>query len=344
MKRMTLIIWAVLILLMPTACEHKALCYLHEHADMIRVNVDWSKFEQEEPTGMSIFFYPDDPDMETVRVMSNTTSHAYVRLQPARYRIVVHNQSPSEFGSFIFHDMERQDAAAVRTDERKSKWYQPVEGEKLGAHSEWLAFDIQEAEVTQEMIDSVTVDDHLTKSADADTTGALLTLTPLNIIYTLHVSIGIEGIQNYRAARAAVTGMADGYRPGTGEYHDEDVTHLLESWVVADRTEDSQGGLTGRIVSEITCFGLPHGHEGNPEDNKLHLTLLLADNKTYVEHTFDVGDLFRYKMRENDPMHLHLDLMLPGRLPDVDYVEDDASGFDAVVEDWGEEINQDIGL
>lgn len=345
MKRMILISVAVLILLLPTACEHKALCYLHEHADMIRVNVDWSKFEQEEPTGMSIYFYPEDESMETVRVLSNTTTHAYVRLQPAEYRIVVHNQSPSEFGSFTFHDMEYHGEATVRTDERKSKWYQLAEGEKLGAHPEWLAFDMQEAEVTQEMLDSITVDDHLTKSSVTDSADALVTLTPLNVIYTLHVSIGIEGIQNYRAARAAVTGMADGYRPGDRQYHEGKVTHLLESWVVTDRSEDSQGDQTGRIVSEITCFGLPHAHNGNPEENKLHLTLLLADNKTYVEHTFDVGDLFRYKMRENDPMHLHLDLMLPGRLPDVEHVDDGTtSGFDAVVEDWGDEINQNVGL
>lgn len=343
MKRMILIIGAVLTLLMPTACEHKALCYLHEHADMIRVNVDWSKFGQEEPTGMSLFFYPEDPDMETVRVMSNTTSHVYVRLQPSRYRIMVHNQSPSEFGSVTFHDMESADGARLRTDERRSKWYQPAENERLGAHAEWLAFDLQEAEITPEMLDTVVVDDHLTKSGAED--DALITLTPLNIIYTLHVSISIDGIQNYRAGRAAITGMSDGYRPVSGTYHDEEVTHLLESWIVADRKDNADGGQTGRIVSEITCFGLPHGHEGLPADNKLHLTLLLADNKTLIEHTFDVGDLFLYKTRENDPMHLHLDLTLPGILPDVEHVYDDtASGFDAIVEDWGEEINQDVGL
>ena len=343
MKRMTLIIGAVLAMLLPTACEHKALCYLHEHSDMFRVDVDWSQFEQEEPTGMTLLFYPEDENMKTVRVMSNTTTHAFVRLEPAKYRVVVHNQTSSEFGSFNFHDMESMSTAHIRTDERKSKWYKPSDNEYLGAHPEWLAYDMQEVEVTPEMLDTVTIDDHLTKSAEDE--DALITLIPQNLIYTLHISINIDGMQNYRAARAAVTGMADGFRPGHGKYSEDHSSHLLESWITSDKLTTQDGNQSGRIVSEITCFGLPHGHEAMPEDNKLHLLIQLTDNKTYIEHSFDVGNLFVQKSREADPMHLYLDLTLPGKLPDVEFQEDDgSSAFDAIVEEWGDEIQQDVGL
>ena len=57
MKRM-LRIACLLLAFMVVSCEHKDLCYLHPHQTMLRILVDWSKFNVEQPTGMSVYVFP----------------------------------------------------------------------------------------------------------------------------------------------------------------------------------------------------------------------------------------------------------------------------------------------
>lgn len=108
----------------------------------------------------------------------------------------------------------------------------------------------------------------------------------------------------------------------------------MEEWSM---TPDPQDPTQGNIKAQLLCFGLPDGHKATPQENILNLSLLLADNKTILDYQFEVGDQFA----EDDTAHLtlHLEIQLPEPLPDVKPEGGQGGGFDATVNDWGEEID-----
>jgi len=167
----------------------------------------------------------------------------------------------------------------------------------------------------------------------------IATHVPENIIHTLHVKIHVRGIHNLRSARASLDGLAEGYRFSTGKTTTSTITQLVEGWqLTVDETDPTRGYL----MAKITCFGLPSNHGGTSGENELILSLLLVDNKTILDFPFSVGDKFEWVDRDN--LELKLELTLDDVLPDVAPEGGSGGGFDAVVEDWGEEKNVDINL
>lgn len=340
----------LLIVLIATSCEHKELCYNHPHHTPVRVDVDWSKFEPyEKPTGMTVVFF-SETSPNTFTRHTNVTSHVIADLPVDFFHVLAFNQSPSEFGSFRFTDMDNKEKAAARIVENISRWYVSRGNNELVAlEPEWLGVgNYASIEVTQEMLDNYIESILVGSVLLGANTEPLATLTPRNVIHTLSVDIHIEGYHNLRSARASLTGMSEGYLLTQEKRMNSTVTHLLEEW---DATRDHDDATKGTIHSDITCFGLPDNHSRQPDDNLFVLEALLVDNKTIVTFEFAVGDMFiqqDYVSKENDN-HLHLKLVLthdihgnPVVLPDVEPAGGSSSGFDATVESWGEDIEHDI--
>ena len=347
MRRLLLILT---VLLIATSCEHKELCYNHPHYTPVRVDVDWSKFEPyEKPTGMTVAFFSERNDQSFTR-HTNTTSHIIAELPVDHYHVMVYNQSPSEFGSFHFTDMDDMEKAAARTIENISRWYVARgSNETVAVEPEWLGVgNYSGMEVTQKMLDDY-IESILKGSTLLGTKmESLATITPRNVIHTLSVEVHIEGYHNLRSARASLTGMSEGYLLTQQKRMNSTVTHLLEEW---SATRDKSDATKGKINSSITCFGLPDNHTGQPDDNRLVIEILLVDNKTIVTFEFAVGDLFtQYSDDKIDSdVELQLSLVLtrdingnPIVLPDVEPAGGSGSGFDATVESWGEDIEHDI--
>ena len=338
----------LLLSLVAVSCQpHDPFCFSHEVGAKVRVDVDWSEFKEDKPDGMTMYLFPGDSANRYIQHTTHTMTHAVFDLMPDDYVVMVHNQSASEFGSVRFRDMDRYTTAWVQPERCKSSWYAPVGNEILVHNPEWLAFHRKEAVVTEEMLQGGTEynDEHRSR-AEGDKETLIATLVPQNVVYTLHISVKVKGFKNYKSARAAFSGLADGYLIGLEEYHSDKVTHLAETWTVKDKTTGSDGMQTGTVTTEITCFGLPDGHGGTSTENILRLSLLLVDNKTRINRMFNVGNRIYQRTTNGSPLHLYLDLELSEKLPDVEPAKDDtgASGFDAEVDDWGEENNQNIGM
>ena len=111
----------VLILLVGlfTSCEHKDLYLLGDRE--MRVNVDWSLFDKEPVTGMTMYIYPDSSDV--FKVETQNIDCAVLDLMADNYRFMVYNQSVSEFQTLEFVDMEDFERAYVRGATATSKWY-----------------------------------------------------------------------------------------------------------------------------------------------------------------------------------------------------------------------------
>lgn len=338
-----------MVLLLYSCQPHDPFCYQHPHGAQVRIDVDWSEFKEDQPDGMTLLVFPSDGNSAPKQHITHTITHAVMELMPDSYTAMVHNQSASEFGSVIFSGMDHYSTALVQPERTSSTWYKPVDDEILVLNPEWLAFNHCGAVVTEEMVDGGVEweeDYEHTTRADNIKETLIATLVPQNVIYTLHVSVRIKGSNNYRAARAAFSGLADGYFIGLEEYHSKKVTHLMENWTLDGSTSGTDSLRIGSISSEITCFGLPSTHTGKAEENVLRLSILLADNKTRVNRMFNVGSRIYQRTTNGSPLHLYLDLELSEKLPDVTPYEGDtgASGFDAEVNDWGDEENKDIGM
>lgn len=344
--RRILNISALLCLVALLSCTHKELCLHHPHTANIRIDVDWSGFEKEVPTGMTVLAYGEDGSLAE-RQLTNTTTHAYMSLEAGAYHSIVYNQSPSEFGSVLFVDMDDYFTATVCTRPFISKWYKTkAEGERVGTDPEWIGADrVENSVVTQEMVDETT--DHFvyesrTRSG-SEMSYVIAEHHPQNIIYTVYVKVHVDGIYNLRSARASLEGLAEGY-----VFHREGptssiVTQLLEYWEV---TQDKADPTKGYVTSKITCFGLPDGHKGQPEDNPFFFSALLVDNATIVDFPFEVGDKIRKRVVDGveQEMEYEIELWLDRPLPDVPPVGGSSSGFDAIVEDWGDEVEQNIQM
>lgn len=336
-------IYLATMLLVATSCTHKDLCMMHPHAAPMRINVDWSQFiENETPSGMTVIVYPQDGG-EPIFTRSNTISHVLVNLPVGRYNSIVFNQSETEFGTLELRNLNNYQTAEVVAIQAPTKWYTTKDqNERIVHEPEWFGTDNEEnAEVTAQMLEQSTKDFAQNIGGTRTTKGGieLMTLKPQNVIHTIHVTVHIQNIYNLRSARAALEGIAEGYKLGAGKRSANKVTHLMENWSL---TLDPQDPTQGNIKAQLLCFGLPEGHRATPQENIFNLSLLLVDNKTILDYKFEVGHDFDEDETAHLTLHLEIDLGDP--LPDVKPEGGEGGGFDASVSDWGEEIEHDVEL
>ncbi len=343
MKRVIAYIIYVCIIMVVVSCEHKELCYHHPHTAKVSILSDWSMFDKEPPTGMTVMVYPQQGEQETsVKTLTHILDHVTLNLPVGIYHSVIFNQSESEYGSVSFRGMDKYETAEVYTNDTKSTWYKSrAENERVVTAPEWIGSSRHEdAEVTQEMVDA-TGEETLKGIHPRNAYGYIIAEhTPQNIIYTISVTVHIKGFHNLRSARASLDGLAEGYYFGGGKYSGNTVTQLLENW---EKNVDENDPTKGTITAIITCFGLPDGHMTTPDENLFSLSLLLVDNKTVVGHTFKIGNRFVYdEDSATAKLCLYLDLTLDEPLPDVKPEGGSNSGFNATVDDWGDEENHEI--
>lgn len=330
----------VLILLVGlfTSCEHKDLYLLGDRE--MRVNVDWSLFDKEPVTGMTMYIYPDSSDV--FKVETQNIDCAVLDLIADNYRFMVYNQSVSEFQTLEFVDMEDFERAYVRGATATSKWYSvKSEDEVISQYPQWFGTYCSDTiGVTPDMLEGYCVP-FQGENKPEDYQMLLTTLTPENVVYTITVNVhNIRQIYNLSDVRGAISKMARGYYINKGVRGEEYATFLLEDWSVSHNPDDQS---IGSLTASFTSFGLPSGHNCDPSDNILTLEILLVDLKTVIEIPVEVGDLFRVPEDVQDKeLSLVVDVDLNYTLPDVPPADGGEGGFDATVDDWGEEVIHDI--
>ena len=348
-KSIYTLIYILIAVVLFASCEHKELCYKHPHTAKVRIDVDWSKFDKyETPTGMTLMLYPQYSGENIVTHLTNNISHAMVNLAADSYQVLVFNQSSSEFGSILFRGLEKQETAEVVTNEVKSRWYTVRSKlEKVVANPEWLGVaNYNNAEVTQAMIDAE-AKNVLSNGLKIDEP-LIASLKPQNIVYTVKIKVHIKSIYNLRSVRASLNGMAEGYRLISMQPLENKVTHLIEEWTLKPDETDPSAGI---IETTFSCFGFPEGYQTTAEENLFALSLLLVDNKTIMNYSFHVGDKFtkngnidNLEGKNEFQLELHLDIDSSITLPDVKPEGGTSGGFDAEVEDWGDEEEIEIEI
>lgn len=341
-----LLIYTVLVLVAATSCRHKDLCILHPHTAPLKINVDWEEFiEKEVPTGMTVIVYPQDGSAPVI-TRSHELSHVLVYLPAGMYNSLVFNQSETEFGSLELKNLSSYSTAEVVAVQAPTRWYKTRGDEEKVVHEpEWFGTDNEiNAEVTEEMIEQTKHDiytENMNGNGRSSTKGGidLIFHKVENVIYTLNVNVHIKNAYNLRSARGAIAGMSEGFKLAESARSNNKVTHLMENWGMESNPADP---TQGTITTKILCFGLPQNHNKGEDENTLTLSLLLVDNQTILNYTFKVGDLI--KEDEILKKTLHLTLEIPDPLPDVKPEDGESGGFDATVEDWGDEIEHNVTI
>lgn len=334
MKRI-LRVACLLLVLVIVSCEHKDLCYLHPHQTMLRILVDWSRFTVEHPTGMSVYVFPKEGGAPQLRE-SNTLTHVDVSLQAGLYDVLAFNQTPSEFGTITFSNIGDYENMSVSCNSHTSRWYSRSDDEKVAKEPEWFGVDLkQSVEVTTRQLEEIGAA-MARGEEDMEGISVITRMTPLNIIYTVHVRIHVNGIHNLRSFRGSLSGMADGRRFSEQQPSCNEVTHLMETW---EKHVDENDPTKGYLETTFRSFGLPGNHQEMSDENLLTVSALLVDNQTIIDFPISVGDQF---IKEHEAMQLHLDIDNGIVLPDVEADGGGDSGFNATVDDWGEVIEQEI--
>lgn len=359
------------VLISAVSCEvdldfgFKDLCFYHPHTAPVQVNVDWSGFRNVEiPTGMTSYVWSADSDEKPSRFITHTLNYITLNLEEGYYHAFVFNQTETEYSTIEFHNLDNFEKAEARVIEVKSNWYstkQPVS--KVGAEPEWLAIDcIKNIEVTEEMVARAEAE-YLATLPEANrqlkynekrtkeptkSVNEVGPLRPKSIIKNIDLYVHLENLPFLRSALGAVEDMAEGCYISTRTQTENLITHTMSSWdVVYEHTESGAVDMMkGAIKASLSTFGLPAGHQGNPEENNLYIKLLLVDNETILEHDFPIGDLIAdlnsydgTQLDENGkPIWPEIHVYWPEPLPEVEPVGGGKGGFDVGVSDWGDEI------
>lgn len=316
--------WLLTILFASCIYDDYSDCPQESDRKMVRINVDWHLFDKEVPTGMTVMVFPWSGGTPQT-VLTNEITHADFSLEPGRYRILVFNQSTTEFGTLDFLGMDSYETARAVVQHATSRWYSRGDDELIGVEPEWLASDkLDEFEVSEDFSE--------------------VTLTPKNVLSQIQVSVKVPGIKNLRYVRGSLTGISEGFLLGQGKPLLSKVTYLLESWT---KSVDENGATLGTLRASVKCFGLPETASPDAENNQLSLSALLTDNKTQIDHQFAVGDKFQKDDNSSElgyTVTLHVDVKVPEPLPEVKPSEGSSGGFDVTIQDWGKPEDIDIEL
>ena len=207
--------WLLTILFASCIYDDYSDCPQESDRKMVRINVDWHLFDKEVPTGMTVMVFPWSGGAPHT-VLTNEITHADFSLEPGKYRVLVFNQSTTEFGTLDFLGMDSYETARAVVQHATSRWYSRGDNELIGVEPEWLASDkLDEFEVSEDFSE--------------------VTLTPRNVLSHIQVSVKIPSIGYLRSARGSLTGISEGFLLGQGKSLQSKVTYLLETWTKSDR-------------------------------------------------------------------------------------------------------------
>lgn len=357
LNTMTLLLAALSLL---SSCDRRPLEVYSDGVAAVRIEVDWEKYFPEEPTGMTVQLAKDGDDV-THRSMTNDTRSQTFLLGTGTYRLLVFNQSFTEFGSMSFtgteshHDLTAH-AEPMRTRTPKT-W---DEGTAYMQDPEPIGVAVDTFTVTPDMTDGQLrfVDYRRRFELEGtDTTVTTIREEPRLMVSTLNVRVRVRGYSNMRGVEARITGMADGFSLAQTWRNETSGTLLLSHWYAQ---RDTAATNAGWVTTRTSTFGLPHGKEREANrlatDNVVTLCFTLIDGSERL-FAYDVGKFIRYRSDTGDAwtqadVTLDLDLTL-----DVPFLDDDdtpllpdvepdkqGAGFDATVDPWEEGATIPIGV
>lgn len=330
-----------LLLLLLAGCERRDITYYTEAEFHIRV--DWSKSgldAEESGNGATAIFYPRNGSAPVTVLMGDRSSER-VRLRTGLYDVLVFNRSFTDFGSLAFrgegtfYGLE----AYSRHIETRTDPATRAETRVIVSSPEKLAGGVlKDFEVNEGMLGnySPATSAHSRSGADTDSdtdSDFTLSFLPRCLTREVKVQINVTGLNNIRSSIGTLTGVSESVRLSTGEASSGTVSQQF----ALDGIHFTDGSpFNGTLTGVFNAFGfdtaIPH---------KLTVKALLVDGKTIFEETFDIT---AHELEgEDGTLFLYIEITAPP-IPDVKPEGGSEGGFDADVDDWGDEQESELPM
>lgn len=300
--RIYLYTFLILIVTVATSCRKELHDPISNNGEIeVRIAMDWSQLEYE-PVEMSVMFFPIDGGKPHMRYF--TKNNPIVEIYAGVYSVLIFNED-SDVIKFRGVDKYETFEAYMTTSDSDSYLNDGIieHVDRLYVYS----------------IDSMSVMDSEMKVAMQE-----LVCAPRNVIVSLGIDMPIKSIENAKAARGTLTGVAHSM-----------FLHDIEVVKDSPKTVAFEVSLTETGVSaSIGVFGIvPHDPTAPVEQqipNVLNLKFLLKDDTT-IEHTVDLsGSLSDEIINGGGDLPLENEgIELPELKP--------GGGFNPDEGDWGDE-------
>jgi hypothetical protein len=351
----------LLTLLVFTNCERRELWVYGDQFHSLRLDVDWRKYQEYDPQGMTTYFFPDDPSIGTKFFTTPNVRSLSCYLSAGGYKGVVFDYSPSEYTHQEFVGMDEASTAEVRLTPAP---YQPDSmAELFGRECYYRELPtIQPSGLftvmnePQEMaLDTVNMQVYNGKYNDyvpykeretyqATLVEQVYNAEPEPLVWKMRIRIFISGIYYLSEVKASIAGLADGHYLARHENTDVPCLLELDNW----QTQVT-GDNVGYIATTFNTFGLRTDAKTRatlttgylPQGLRLNLRFLLRDRSTVLYYHFDLGD---HVAIYDDQLVLRIDLGDDFTdHPDLPYVEaHEGTGFGGVVVPWVDGPHVDV--
>lgn len=274
-------IFVVLLISVLVSCNRDD---VKEPEAVVWLDVDWSRFDKETVTGMSVYCYPRTGESCKL-VKTNSISGTFMYLPAGTYDFVVMNQSEREFGGIEFTGMDSfVTASAVLVSEPVS-WQTEL---KTIYDPEWLVLDRHEGLVVTEQMTKMNPDSCVVTSL-GDTVASIIHLQPENVTYKTNITVNIHNLDKVYSARGILSSMAGGIGFSDGDvYSFEPLVKAMSEW----ERMVSENPKNGTVSTEFYSFG-PVQVEQALRDCELDLSFLLVDSKTVSTFHYKIGQFMK---------------------------------------------------
>lgn len=341
MKRISLVIFLLSALV---SCCHDGSVEVPKA--LISIEVDWSLFQKETVTGMSIYCYPRSGE-SPILVKTNALSRALLNLPEGTYDFIVINQSENEFGRIEFSGMDTFKTASVYPVTYPIPWNTDI---NTMYDTEWFALDSYEGLViTKDMAEMK--DEFCTLTDDGVSVASIIELHPENVTYQTNLKVNIHNIDKVYSVRAIISSLAGGIRLCDG-----DVSSFISTCKSMDQWTRrlSENPFNGTISYGFVCFGTSRT-EQSLRDNELDISFLLVDSRTVSSFHYEIGGYMDVDNEsktitieigsddvEPEPEGYDCNPLAPLLIPEDIEPGGTGSSFDIEVEDWGAIISLEI--
>lgn len=310
------------------SCDHKELCYEHEHKTKLTVVYDWSEAPDANPAGMCVFFYSTDRAGEYHRFDFPNAKGGDIELPEGNYTLITYNNDTE---AVQFSDTNDFDGHKAFT--RDGDILEPMYGNGVTSSATddldervvitpdglWgcSATDIRITEhgVIREYVHGL--DD---TRADGDTEDQVITLRPTDKL--CHYSYEVRNVRNGKYI-SKISGSLSGMS-GAMNMKDES----LDSEPVTLPVPGQVNGAGDKVTGSFLTFG------HNPSNGKAHkmaFYVVMDDGGKYVYRDMPNLDVTQQVDTAADRRHVHiiidgLDLPTPMK---------DGGEFTPTVDEWG---------